>query len=126
MEKAFHPQIPFWLKFVSPFSSAALFLDPNITQQLKEGEGFDSKEQLIEWIYDNTRVKVGDWMDDFYAVQNFILPMGRMGEEPFASWMKLPKDAEIPQFARPESITILSVGISSGRQGISVICQVLP
>lgn len=110
MEKAFHPQIPFWLKFVSPFSSAALFLDPNITQQLKEGEGFDSKEQLIEWIYDNTRVKVGDWMDDFYAVQNFILPMGRMGEEPFASWMKLPKDAEIPQFARPESITILSVG----------------
>ncbi len=110
MEKTFHPQIPFWLKFVSPFSSATLLLDPNITHQLKDYEGFDSKEQLIEWIYKNTKVSVEDWMDDFYAVQNFILPMGRMGQEPFASWMKLPKDAMIPQFARPESITIISLG----------------
>lgn len=109
-EKAFHPQIPFWLKFVSPFSSAALFLDPNITHQLKDLEGFDSKEKLIDWIYKNTKVKVADWLDDYYAVQNFVLPMGEMGHEPIASWMKLPKDAEIPQFTGPDKITVLNVG----------------
>ncbi len=110
MEKDFHPQIPFWLKFVSPFSSVTLLLDPTIILQLKNNEGFDSKEQLIEWIYNNTKVKVGDWMDNFYAVQNFVLPMGRMGREPIASWMKLPKDAEIPQFSSPSRITVLSLG----------------
>ena len=110
MEKEFHPQIPFWLKFVSPFSSVTLLLDPNIIHQLKNNEGFDSKEQLIEWIYANTKVTVEDWMDDFYAVQNFVLPIGRMGREPIASWMKLPKDTEIPQFGSPNRITIVSVG----------------
>ena len=110
MEKAFHPQIPFWLKFASPFSSTTLLLDPTIIHQMKNNEGIDSKEQLIEWIHKNTQVKVGDWLDDFYAVQNFVLPMGEMGQEPIASWMKLPKDAEIPQFSSPSRITILSVG----------------
>ena len=110
MEKAFHPQIPFWLKFVSPFSSTTLLLDPTIMHQMKDNEGIDSKEQLIEWIHKNTKVKVGDWLDDFYAVQNFVLPMGEMGQEPYASWMKLPKDADIPQFSSPSRITIISLG----------------
>ena len=109
-EKAFHPQIPFWLKFVSPFSSVSLFLDPNITHKLRDDEGFVSKEQLIDWIYKNTKVKVKDWKDDFYAVQNFIIPMGEMGQEPIASWLKLPDDADIPQFISPSNITVLSVG----------------
>jgi len=49
-------------------------------------------------------------MDDFYAVQNFVLPMGRSGQEPIASWVKLPKEAEIPQFPDPSRIDILSLG----------------
>jgi len=108
--KPFHTQIPFWLKFISPFSPAMLLLDPTITKQLKEREGFDSKEQLIEWIHKNTTVTVGEWLDNYYSVQNFILPTGRQGAEPFASWMKLPRDAKIPLIARPSNIHILSVG----------------
>ena len=109
-EKAFHPQIPFWLKFVSPFSSTTILLDPNITHQLKNSEGFDSKEQLIDWIHKNTKVKVEDWLDDFYAVQNFVHPMGKMGQEPIASWMKLPRDDYIPQFSSPSRINIINIG----------------
>ncbi len=108
--KPFAPQIPFWLKFVSPFSSTTLLLDPTIIHQLKNNEGFDSKEQLIDWIQKNTWVTVGDWLDDFYAVQNFILPVGRRGVEPFATWMKLPKDEKIPQFPSASRINILSIG----------------
>ncbi len=110
MEKDFHPQIPFWLKFVSPFSSTTLLLDPTIIHQMKKNEGINSKEQLIEWIYKNTTVRVKEWMDDYYAVQNFVIPMGEMGQEPIASWLKLPKDANIPQFSSPSKINILSVG----------------
>ena len=98
------------MKFVSPFSSTTLLLDPTIIHQLKDNEGFDSKEQLIEWIQKNTFVTVGDWLDDFYAVQNFILPNGRRGIEPYASWMKLPKTEKIPQFPSTRKINILSVG----------------
>jgi hypothetical protein len=108
--KPFHTQIPFWLKFVSPFSPVTLLLDPTIIKQLKEREGFDSKEQLIDWIYRNTSVTVGDFLDNFYSVQNFILPGARQGVEPFASRIKLSRDAHIPQFASPNVIHILSVG----------------
>lgn len=106
----FHSQIPFWLKFISPFSPAMLLLDPTIIKQLKEREGFQSKEQLIDWVHKNTTVTVGEWLDNFYSVQNFILPTARQGVEPFASWMKLPRDAKIPQIARPSNIQVLSVG----------------
>ncbi len=108
--KPFAEQIPFWLKFVSPFSPATLLLDPTITKQLKEREGFSSKEQLIDYIFKNTTVSVGEWLDNFYSVQNFILPEARKGIEPFASWMKLPRDSRIPLIARPSSINVLSVG----------------
>jgi hypothetical protein len=110
MGKAFAPQIPFWLKFVSPFSSATLLLDPTIIKQLKNNEGYDSKEQLIDWIQKNTSLPVAEFMDNFYSVQNFILPTARMGSEPFASWTKLPKDERIPLFPRASKINILSVG----------------
>jgi hypothetical protein len=108
--KPFHIQIPYWLKFVSPFSAATLLLDPTIIKQLKEQEGFDTKEKLIDWIYKNTSIPVGEWLDNFWSIQNFILPTGRQGIEPYASWMKLPRDSTIPQFTRPTSINILCLG----------------
>jgi len=106
----FHTQIPFWLKFISPFSPAMLLLDPTIIKQLKEREGFQSKEQLIDWVHKNTNVTVGEWLDNYYSVQNFILPTAKQGVEPFASWMKLPRDTKIPLIARPSNIHVLSVG----------------
>jgi hypothetical protein len=108
--KPFFSQIPTWLTWISPFSPAMLLLDPTIIKQLNDREGFKSKEQLIDWVHKNTQVTVGEWLDDFYSVQNFILPGGRQGREPVASWMKLPKDAKIPRIASPNNISILSIG----------------
>jgi hypothetical protein len=108
--KPFYSQIPTWLTWISPFSPAMLLLDPTIIKQLNDREGFKSKEQLIDWVHKNTQVTVGEWLDDFYSVQNFILPGGRQGREPVATWMKLPKDTKIPRIASPNNISILSVG----------------
>jgi len=108
--KAFHTQIPHWLQFISPFSSATLLLDPTIIKQLKQYEGFNSKEQLSNWIFENTRLTAGEWREDYYSVQNFVLPYARQGNEPYASWLKLPNDAMIPRISRPSRISIISVG----------------
>jgi hypothetical protein len=106
----FHVQIPRWLQFISPWSPAILLLDPSIAKQLKKDEGFDSKEKLAEWIYNNTTLTVGDYWENYYSVQNFILPNAKKGSEPFASWLKLPKDATVPRFSRPSRISIIAVG----------------
>jgi hypothetical protein len=108
--KEFHTQIPHWLQFISPFSSATLLLDPTIVKQLKNYEGFDSKEQLRDWIFENTKLTAREWREDYYSVQNFVLPVGRQGTEPYASWMKLPDDAMVPRISRPARITIIAVG----------------
>ena len=108
--RPFHEQIPFWLKFVSPFSSATLLLDPTIIKQLKENEGFASKEGLSEWIQKNSMITVGAWKNDYYAVQNFILPYADQGREPTATWMKMPENELIPLFSNANRISILSVG----------------
>jgi hypothetical protein len=108
--KPFYSQIPTWLTWISPFSPAMLLLDPTIIKQLNDREGFKSKEQLIDWVHKNTQITVGEWLDDFYSVQNFILPGGRQGREPIASWMKLPKDAKIPRIVSTSNISVLSIG----------------
>ena len=108
--RPFHEQVPFWLKFISPFSSATLLLDPTIIKQLQENEGFGSKEKFSEWIFENSKVTVGAWKNDFYAVQNFIHPYAEQGREPTATWMKMPDNELIPQFRSAGSISILSVG----------------
>jgi hypothetical protein len=108
--KPFYSQIPTWLTWISPFSPAMLLLDPTIIKQLNGREGFKSKEQLIDWVHKNTQITVGEWLDDFYSVQNFILPGAKQGREPVASWTKLPKDAKIPRIASPNNISVLSVG----------------
>jgi hypothetical protein len=109
MGKDFAPQIPRWLQFISPWSPAILLLDPLITKQLKS-EGYDSKEQLTEWIQKNTNLTVGDYWDNYYSVQNFILPNAKIGRGVQAEWLKLPKDAVVPRFPTANRINIIAVG----------------
>jgi hypothetical protein len=108
LTKTLHTQIPFWLQF-TPYSGASLFLDPLIANQLKD-EGFETKEKLVEWIYKNTQVTAGDYWDKYFHIANFVLPNAKKGDEPFASWLKLPKDTLIPRFSRSDRISIFVVG----------------
>ena len=109
----FHSQIPHWIQFISPFSSATLLLDPTIIHQLNDSEGFKSKKQLSQWIFDHTKLTAKEWRNDYYSVQNFVLPVAREGVEPYASWLKLPDDAMVPRISKPSRITIISVGGST-------------
>jgi len=89
-------------------ASATLVMDPLVAKHLKE-QGFDTPKQLAEWISKNFKMSAGQfWGSD--VVYSLVEPNARSGVEPYASWLKLPKDALIAPYAFPERINVVVVG----------------
>ncbi len=86
-----------------------LLLDPLVARDFKEREGFETKEKLSRWIYENTLVPVDQYWSLLLA-ETFHKPVGIKGIEPYATWLKLPKDTMIPFWATPDFIHIIIVG----------------
>jgi hypothetical protein len=114
-KKEFHHQIGSLLGSFCPYSSgtsvagALVLVDPLVAKDLKEVQGFDTKEKLSEWLHKNTLITVEDYWNSG-LVSTFTLPQAQLGVEPFASWLKLPKDALIPRFLSPKEINVIVVG----------------
>ena len=90
------------------FFGALVIADPLVAKRLKE-QGYDTKEQLIQWFYKNTTQTVKDYKSRNFAYL-FDYPRALQGVEPYASWYKMPDDAVIPHFPRPESFNIVVTG----------------
>ncbi len=90
------------------FFGALVIADPLVAKRLKE-QGYDTKEKLIDWLYKNTTQTVKDYKSRNYAYL-FDYPRALQGVEPYATWYKLPEDAVIPHFPRPESLNIVVAG----------------
>ncbi len=90
------------------FFGALVIADPLVAKRLKE-QGYDTKEQLIQWFYKNTTQTVKDYKSRNFAYL-FDYPRALQGIEPYASWYKMPDDAVIPHFPRPESFNIVVTG----------------
>lgn len=90
-------------------SAATLILDPLVAKNLKEMQGFDTKEAYSRWLSENVKIPAGQyWKADInYA---FTLPLAQEGIEPYASWYKLPEDALIAPYNTPEEINIVVMG----------------
>jgi hypothetical protein len=74
--------------------SKLLLVDPAVTPPLLRF-GFDTKEKLIDWVEANVTVpKKHYWLDQ--EVRNYKLGPARAGREPYATWLNLPDDADIP------------------------------
>ena len=93
----------------TPRTNLTLLLEPMAARTLKQREGFDSKQKLAHWFHQNSRIPAEVYWD-YQLVINYIEPQARKGVEPFASYLKLPKDAAIPRFAEPEKIAVVVVG----------------
>ena len=74
---------------LSPGTQATFLLSPVTAQDLKD-EGFDSKEQIGQWIKDNAHMSA--WT--YWAAMPGDLESARVGVEPFASWLKLPPEGK--------------------------------
>ena len=62
-------------------------------------QGYDTKEKLIDWLYKNTT-----------HTYSFDYPRALRGEEPWATWYKLPDDTMIPRWAEADYVNIVVAG----------------
>jgi hypothetical protein len=90
-------------------SNLTLLLEPLAARTLKEREGFDKKEKLSQWFHENALMPAEVYWDSQLVI-NYIQPQASKSVEPFASWLKLPKDAMIPRFDDPKGINVVVVG----------------
>jgi hypothetical protein len=96
------------LRGMDPHEHPTLVLDPITARQFVDRGGFDTKEKLIDWLYDNARMPAGEYWD-YQLIQNYIYPRATYGEEPWASKLKAAPDEMVPMFRR-EDIEVVVVG----------------
>lgn len=108
-------------------SSATIIMDPLVARNLKENEGFATKQDYARWISQNVKMPAGRyWKADH--IDMLVGSRADQGVEPFASWRKVPDDELIAPFFDPERINIVVVGgetsplwkVSDYNHGISV------
>jgi len=90
-------------------SSATIILDPSVARNLKENEGFNTKQDYCRWLSENVKIPAGRyWATDY--IDMLVASQAYQGVEPYASWKKAPDDTLIPHYHNPDNINIVVVG----------------
>jgi hypothetical protein len=90
-------------------SSATIIMDPLVARNLKENEGFSTKQDFARWMSQNIRMPAGQyWKTDH--IDMLMASQAYKGVEPYAAWKKLPDDALIAPYHNPDNINIIVVG----------------
>ncbi len=90
-------------------SSATIIMDPLVARNLKENEGFKTKQDFCKHLSKNIKMPNGQfWKTDY--IDMLIASEAYKGVEPYASWKKLPDDALIAPYHNPDNINIIVVG----------------
>ncbi|MGC1270113.1 MAG: UGSC family (seleno)protein [Croceibacterium sp.] len=108
--RSFGEELNIQLAVMPPLNSAAtIVMDPLVARNLKENEGFKTKQDLAKWISKNMKMPAGQyWKMDY--IDMLIASEAYKGTEPYASWKKLPDDALIAPYHNPDNINIIVVG----------------
>ena len=96
------------LRGLNPHCPPTFILDPITAQQFIDRAGFDTKEKLIDWIYEAATLPAKIYWD-YQLIANYIYPRALKGEEPYATKLKAAPDELIPMF-RKEDIHVVVVG----------------
>ncbi|MBN1190306.1 MAG: hypothetical protein JXA46_11180 [Dehalococcoidales bacterium] len=91
------------------FSNAVIIMDPLVARNLKENEGFDTKQDFSRWISQNAMIPAGRYWGTDY-IDMLVASQAYKGVEPYATWKKLPDDELIAHYHIPENINIVVVG----------------
>jgi hypothetical protein len=90
-------------------SNAVIIMDPLVARNLKENEGFATRQDFSRWISQNAKIPAERyWKTDY--IDMLVAPQAYKGIEPFASWKKVPDDELIAHYYNPDNINILVVG----------------
>ncbi len=98
------------LAIMPPLDSAAtIIMDPLVASNLKENEGFSTKQDYCRWLSENIKMPAGQyWKTDF--IDMLVASEANKGVEPYASWKKLPDDELIAPYHNPDNINLVIVG----------------
>jgi hypothetical protein len=107
-EKHWRDHVRNMLRGLDPHSPPTFILDPITARLFIDRGGFDTKEKLIDWVYENATMAASEFWD-YQLIQNYIYPRATFGDEPWASLLKAGPDELIPMF-RKEDIHVVVVG----------------
>jgi hypothetical protein len=96
------------LRGMDPREHPTFVLDPITARLFIDRGGFDTKEKLIDWVYNNACMPAGEYWD-YQLIQNYVYPRATYGEEPYASMLEAAPDELVHMFQRDE-IEVLVVG----------------
>lgn len=90
-------------------SNATVILDPLVAKELKESQGFETKEDFARHLSENIKMTAERyWKNDY--VDMMVGSEAMKGVEPYATWKSLPDDALIAPYHDPDRINIVVVG----------------
>jgi hypothetical protein len=107
-EKHWREHVLNLLHGMDPHESPTFLLDPITARQFIDRGGFDTKEQLIQWVHENAQMKASEYWD-YQLIQNYVYPRATFGEEPYATMLRAAPDELIPMF-QPHEIHVVVVG----------------
>jgi len=93
----------------TPRTNLTLLVEPLAARTFKHREGFETKEQLAQWFHENSKIDYKTYWD-YQLVINYIEPLARKGQEPFASYLAQDSNSEVPRFADPQAVSVVVVG----------------
>jgi hypothetical protein len=96
-----------------PNSAPTLLLDPITARLFIDIGGLATKEQLIDWVYENACMPAGEYWD-YQLVQNYKYPRATFGEEPYASKLQAAPGDMIHMFTRSEINVVIVGGETNG------------
>jgi hypothetical protein len=112
-EKYWREHVRSMLRGMDPHESPVLVLDPITARQFIDRGGFDTKEKLIDWVYENATMPAGEYWD-YQLIQNYVYPRATFGEEPYASKLKAKEDELVPMFRRDQIQVVVVGGETNG------------
>jgi hypothetical protein len=90
-------------------SAATIIMDPLVAKNLKENEGYNTKQDFCRAISENVKMPAGVyWKTDH--IDMLVASEAYEGIEPYASWKKVPDDELIAPYHNPDNINIVVVG----------------
>jgi len=101
------------LRGMDPREHPTFVVDPITARLFIDRGGFDTKEKLIDWAYNNACMPAGEYWD-YQLIQNYIYPRATYGEEPYASMLATPPDELVHMFTRDEIEVVVVGGETNG------------
>src|SRR5215470_532749 len=112
-EKYWREHVRNMLRGMDAHSAPTFVLDPIAARQFIDRGSFDTKENLLQWVYENALMPAGEYWD-YQLIQNYIYPRATFGEEPYASKLRAAPDELIPMFKRDEIHAVVVGGETNG------------